>query len=314
MIVLKDSYWRPVEERIKALWWSEVFSPIFAIVDLPKPVQNNQVTAILDAMEHGRIFYDSGVFSGSFDARTSRELSEFASFDGRSKTWTGFPPPSVIAEAARLKFEAKRLNERVSTLIPKFQDSIDKALHDIGFPMGPVLDELNGEAVKDLRGLAVMPELTPEAAARLERNYNDNQRLNIKNFAPEQVQRLRDAIERNVRSGYNIQELRGLLMAEWEVSANKARFLARQETSLFVSTFRDERYQSAGVEWYIWMSSHDSRCREANRYGGPAHGPGGPLHGHKFRFDDPPVSGTRGEKENPGVPFGCRCIARPVLG
>ena len=104
-----------------------------------------------------------------------------------------------------------------------------------------------------------------------------------------------------------------MIRQEWEVSANKAKFLARQETSLFISKIRDERYQSAGVEEYIWMSSGDARCREANKYGGPSHGPGGPLHGKRFRFDNPPASGTHGEHENPGIPFGCRCVARPVL-
>jgi SPP1 gp7 family putative phage head morphogenesis protein len=313
MIQLKDVYWRPVEAQIQALWWDHVFGPMFSVLDMAKPFKNANVSALLDAMDRGAIFYDSGVFSGAFDARTSKELSQFATFDGRSRTWLGMPPPQVIAEAARIKFESKRLNERIATMVPKFQDAVDQALKDIAFPMNTVIVDLARQAQVDMVDLSVMPELTEEAAARLAQNYNESQVLNIKDWSPEQTERLRAVIERNVRSGYNVNELRALIMAEWGVSSNKARFLARQETSLFVSDFRDERYQSAGVEEYVWFSAHDSRCREANKYGGPAHGPGGPLHGHTFRFDDPPVSGTRSERENPGRPFGCRCIAKPIL-
>lgn len=313
MIRLKDAYWHPVEKILSGFLWEQIFSPMFEAMNEPKPRENIGNDAILSALRAGTLKYDSGVFSGTYNVKLTMELSKFASWDGRSKTWVGMPSPEVIAEAQRLKWETQRLNERISTMIAKFQVNIDKALKNLRFPMVPVLSDMNDEAIDELKGIAVMPELTDAIAAKLEKDYTLNQQLNIKNWAPEQIERLRAMIQEAVIRGYNIQELRQAIINEWGVSANKARFLARQETSLFVSGFRDERYQSAGVEEYIWMSSHDSRCREANKYGGPAHGPGGPLHGHRFRFDNPPRSGTRGEPGNPGTAFGCRCIARPIL-
>lgn len=315
MIRLKDSYWAPVYVELEGFLWRELFGPIFKASDLDKPKTNAlvQVNApeLLKAIREGRIFYDNGVFSGSFDARTVRELEQFATRSGKS--WVGVPPPEVSAGAAEIRYRAQALNARVAQLLPSLETRMTEAIRSLTIPIAPLVKTLAGEAADSVRGLAVMPEYTPGAVERLAREYNDAQRFNITNWAPEQMARLREVIERNVQSGYNPKELQELILTEWNVSANKARFLARQETSLFVSKIRDERYQSAGVEEYIWMSSNDARCREANKYGGPSHGPGGPLHGKRFRFDSPPVSGTKGERENPGVPYGCRCIARPVL-
>lgn len=316
MIRLQDSYWQPIHAEIQNFLWLQLYDPIFNILAIKKPFQNASLDHLQTAMTEGRVFYDNGVFSspsGKYDIRTSRELSEFATFNPRSGTWIGLPPPEIIATAARVKFESQRINERVAEVLPKFEANFEAALKGLTFPIAHVISAMNEGLQQSLGTLAILPELTPEAYANLIGFYHDQQRLNIQNWEPEQISRLRTVIEQNVKAGYNRQELENLIRQEWEVSANKARFLARQETSLFVSRFRDERYQSAGVEEYIWMSSGDSRCRAANKYGGPAHGPGGPLHGHRFRFDDPPISGTRGERENPGVPFGCRCIARPVL-
>jgi len=313
MLRLKDSYWLPIHQELQNFIWLNLFDPIFNILEIKKPFQNARVTALVQAIEEGRINYDNGVFSGVFDIRTSRELSEFATFSPVGKTWVGMPPPEIAAAALKIKAAAQAMNEKVARLLPQFDARVTQAIKALRFPVNPLIQVLAGDAAESIRGLAVMPDYTPGAVARLADEYNDAQRFNVQNWFPEEIQRLRDAIEKNVTGGYNIRELEALISSEWEVSQNKARFLARQETSLFVSKIRDERYQSAGIVEYIWMSSNDARCREANKYGGPAHGPGGPLHGKKFRFDDPPVSGTRGERENPGVPFGCRCIARPVL-
>lgn len=316
MIRLQDSYWQPIHAEIQNFLWTELFDPIFNILAIRKPFQNAYLGNLEQAIADGRVHYGNGVFSapdGRFGIKVLRELSEFATYERYSRTWIGLPPPPIIATAARVKFESQRINERVAEVLPKFEANFEEALKGLTFPIVHVISAMNEGLQQSLGTLAILPELTPEAYANLIGFYHDQQRLNIQNWEPEQISRLRNVIEANVKAGYNRQELETMIRQEWEVSANKARFLARQETSLFVSRFRDERYQSAGIEEYIWMSSGDSRCRGANKHGGPAHGPGGPLHGHKFRFDDPPVSGTRGERENPGVPFGCRCIARPVL-
>lgn len=313
MIRLQESYWSPIRQEIQTFLWVQFFNPIFDILNIRKPFENAQVSFLQAAIRDGKVFYDNGVFRGAFDIRTSRELSQFAKFDYHSKTWIGLPSPKIMATAARVKFEAQAVNQKIASLLPKFQANFEHAIKALSFPIMHVIDNVNGVIQGSLQSLAVLPELTDDAKRNLAEFYNDQQKLNIVNWQPEQITRLRQVIEQNVKAGYNIRELEDLIKQEWEVSANKAKFLARQETSLFVSRFRDERYQSAGVEEYIWMSSNDARCREENKYGGPAHGPGGPLHGKKFRFDDPPVSGTRGERENPGIPFGCRCIAKPVL-
>ena len=89
---------------------------------------------------------------------------------------------------------------------------------------------------------------------------------------------------------------------------NKAKFLARQETSLFMSKLRDTRYQGAGVERFRWSatggSAGDGRTRDLHRM----------LHGKEFSYGNPPVIDERtGETGYPGEAFGCRCVAIPII-
>jgi len=80
--------------------------------------------------------------------------------------------------------------------------------------------------------------------------------------------------------------------------------IARQETSLFVSKYREERYTGAGITEYIWSTSKDQRVR-------PDHAA---LDHQVFSWDSPPVTDrATGKRNNPGADFGCRCLALPVI-
>jgi len=107
-----------------------------------------------------------------------------------------------------------------------------------------------------------------------------------------------------VAQGFRADETSKIIQAEFGVSKNKAKFLARQETSLLVSAYREQRYTDAGIREYIWQSSHDERVRKSHKE----------LNGRKFSWDNPPiVDPATGRKAHPGEDFGCRCIAVPVI-
>ncbi len=314
MLHLKDNYWHQTDQELSQLFYDLFYADLISLVSMDqKQLPNDKFSALKSALRDGKVRYKNGEFTGKFSVAISRELSRFAKLDSRSGIWKGRPPIDIQTVAAAANFRSKAMIEKARRLIDKMEPTALEAARNIRFDFTKPLDDMEAQAVKDMHNLGIHPDMTPEIRDKLLEDYNNNQQLNVKNWSPNQVSRLRDMTERALDGGVSPVEFAQMIMAEWGVTRNKARFLARQETSLFLSKFRRERYTDAGITDYIWMSSADARCRESNKWGQPAHGPGGPLHGHRFTFGDPPPSGPHGEPQEPGEPFGCRCIARPVV-
>lgn len=93
-------------------------------------------------------------------------------------------------------------------------------------------------------------------------------------------------------------------MQQYGASKAKAKFLARQETSLLMSKYQEERFKDLGITHYKWSGADDQRERPDHKL----------LNGKIFRFDDPPVTNrSTGAKNNPGEDFNCRCIAIAIV-
>ena len=134
--------------------------------------------------------------------------------------------------------------------------------------------------------------------------YTENLDLYIQGWYDEQILRLRDKVYQNVAEGYRAENLVETIMSERDVSKRKAIFLAKQETSLMVSNYRELRYKDIGVSKYQWSTSQDVRVRADHRA----------LNGQIFDWEHPPVTNKQtGARNSPGEDFGCRCIAIPVL-
>ncbi len=162
---------------------------------------------------------------------------------------------------------------------------------------------------KSLKDLAVAPQLTEHTAKRIAEEWQTNLDLSIKDFAEEEILKLREDIRKAAFSGNRRESVVKSIQRSFGVTENKAKFLARQETSLLMTKFKETRYTDSGVDEYRW------RCV----VGSPKH-PVRPSHkildGKIFRWDDPPTTSAPGEparKNNPGQDFNCRCSAIPIL-
>ncbi len=128
--------------------------------------------------------------------------------------------------------------------------------------------------------------------------------LQIKNFTDKMIVQLRDEVEQSALGGYRFEDLAKRVETRYGVAQNKARFIAQQETSLFLAKQRESRFSEVGCVEYIWSGVGDERERHDHKA----------LNGRRFRYDDPPVVDVRtGRKANPGQDFGCRCADRPIL-
>jgi len=303
MLKVKPSYFEPVAGCILDFLYRHYFAPILAEIDKPAVKLNAATSALVSAINSGRVQYKDGVFTGAFNMTISNELSRFATFDKRSGTWKGRPPAEVIGASIQAEGNREALTAKLKASIEKAEATIDQAIRAASFGSDLPLFAMGDDIKRDLHNIGVMPDIDKKTAAKLKRDYNDSQVLNVKGWAPEQVKRLRDMVEKYQTTGTD-EAIRDLIQREYQVSANKAQFLARQETSLFFSKLSMNRAATTGVRRYRWSTSHDERVRRDPR--GPNHKH---LDGQVFDIDGPGgvVDLKTGRRAHAGEDFGCRC-------
>lgn len=312
MLKLKESWITPVEQELNSIFWELFFLPIMDIIQESK--ENKANSYLISRIRSGKIIYQDGVFSGEFNISASRELSRFATFDGRSGTWIGLPPGDVLAAATVANQRRQNMYTRIESAITDIEArAMDPELL-YRFPIEPAFIEMDEQLKKDFRSVGVTPEFTQVMRDNITAEYNRNQNLNIKNWSTEQTERMRDFVSRALVKGVNRRGLIDMFQSEWGVTQNKARFLARQETSLFLSSLRRNRSLDAGIRKYRWSTSLDRRVRPANeseRKSGENHRR---LHGEIFEYGNPPIVNVKtGRRAEPGEDFNCRCVAIPVV-
>lgn len=87
------------------------------------------------------------------------------------------------------------------------------------------------------------------------------------------------------------------------VTASRAKLIARTEVARTASKLTQARATFVGSEGYVWRSSGDSDVRPLHKK----------LNGKFIRWDDPPVSGERGELAHAGQIYNCRCYPDPII-
>ncbi len=78
----------------------------------------------------------------------------------------------------------------------------------------------------------------------------------------------------------------------------RAKLIARDQTSKLNSALNQQRQQNLGVEEYIWRTAGDDRTRSNHAS----------KNGKTFRWDSPPK-----DTGHPGQDVQCRCVAQPII-
>jgi SPP1 gp7 family putative phage head morphogenesis protein len=314
---LKDHDWQDVEGQLKAIFYEILFAPLAAILRKASPQMkelkellnaSGVPTSLLVAIRSGRIQYALGVFSGDFSVAISKDLRAMgATFDHRSSVYrieVAHIPPSVRAEAAAYQQNAKSVHEEIKRKLDEIQKGLDRIVEAQDIDADETLKRIESGFKKSSQLLEVQPKITEDHKRALVSDYNKNVKLYIKDFSKQSIGSLREAVEKNAQEGYRFDKLQETIRHRYGVTANKAKFLARQETSLFMAKFRKQRFDQAGVRRYRWSTSNDERVRDSHKH----------LNGRVFGYDQPPITDrSTGAKNNPGEDFNCRCVDIPLL-
>lgn len=312
-----------IEKEIVKVFKALIYYPLLRTIKEPKKtLQKNSIdknSAIVEALNSGRITFNRGQFSGRFNAAISKELKALgAQWDRKQRTWkislSSLPMDLRSAiSATSFKFQQKidKINKILESIVPEelagkidFDNLIDKTIY-----------KMEGDFEKSIRGITIAPKITPQQKDAIAKDWTNNLRLYIRDFTKKEIVRLREDVQKSVFAGNRYESMIKTIQKSYGVSQNKAKFLARQETNLLITTYKQIRYEDAGSKEYIWTCVKMPHQHKGQPYHkGDVRYHHAELDGTVQRWDMPPVVNEKGERKHPGQDFNCRCVARPVIG
>lgn len=322
-IIHRDSYTQLVERHVRDHFWDVLFFPLVdrmraAGVEVGEIRENvfglPEKSAVVRALESGKLWYADGEFSGQFNAEISRELRAMgATLDKERATFRlsiEHLPMDIRGAAASSVDRSRKLHQALQETLSTIQaNALGLATQlNVGDAVTQIVGDLTAQfngTVKAIDVVAVSPEMTPAIAKALDADLTRNLDLYVKNFMEHEIVELRQLVADNLfEHGARTDRLVDVIQARWGVTKRKAAFLADQETSLLVSKYREQRYRAIGSRRYKWSTSHDDLVRHDHR-----------LLNDTIQFwDSKPITNRKtGARNHPGEDFRCRCVAMPVI-
>lgn len=324
---MRPSYYEPIESQLIAIFYDILFKPLIAIGDEANAQMSLAAHGFMNAADNplqialrtGKIQYEAGTFSGDFNVATVRVMRAVgAKFDAKQKVYRLEPalvPAWIKAEAANYQQTAKGAHAAMERRLDAIQADLDGLLETKTIHAQRSIRAIQGDFEDTVSAISVMPKLTEESTKRMAVEYNKNAKIYVKDFLQKEIRAMRDTVQSNAEQGYRFDHLIAGIKQRYSVSQNKAKFLARQETALFMSNYRKQRFSEAGVTHYRWSTSHDARVRPTADTRGVARlDDHRRLDGKVFAYADPPVVDMATmRRANPGGDFNCRCVDIPIL-
>lgn len=138
----------------------------------------------------------------------------------------------------------------------------------------------------------------------------------ISSIPEEFLDKLGEKLSTAWASGMRVENITDIVDEVGDVTASRAKLIARDQTAKMNAAFNQVRQTDLGIESYIWQCSLNERVRgnPAGLYPDAVSNHWA-LHGKLFRWDEPgPANGTiDGEPCHPGEDVQCQCDAIPVF-
>jgi SPP1 gp7 family putative phage head morphogenesis protein len=326
-IIYKDMWHNDLAKKLISILFKAIFEPILETLEEADIKANSKVSALEKALRKGTIQFRGGSFKGSINSAISKEIR---SLGGKfiNGSWK-LPSPSLPSNLQKAIYANKIamdvLDLKFSEITAAMPTTVFNMITDMSI-QGLGLEGVNRvsrEFKKTVgKAYAVMPDIKKEGREELLETYFDTDELPIKldkelryfdertkeytiDFAHEEVAKLRREVSQLIANGRSRNEVRNLVQNRLQISYDRCKFIARQETSLLTSKFKQIQYKQAGIDKYIWRTVGDNRVRDKHDE----------LNGKEFSFSNPPNASyfNTGEPCNPSEDYNCRCVALPVI-
>jgi len=123
----------------------------------------------------------------------------------------------------------------------------------------------------------------------------------IKSIPSQYLDEIREATTKAFAAGERWETVAKKIAHIDEMTVNRAKLIARDQTSKMNAAFNEVRQTSVGIEEYDWSGAMDKRERPSHRA----------LEGTRHKWSSPPS--VDGENVHPGQAVNCRCAPIPVL-
>ncbi len=310
-------------EKLLNAFFKGLYKPLAHILKQENIIETqgevlNSIADLITLIKQNKIIYDGSgfVYTTQYKANTNitKEFQKLGGvFNSSQKKWyinTLRLPIKVIDAINEINTTQMNLSKNFAnyqqtidltklTLLQEFKTKFENIYYEI--IKNVIKQNTQNLSAQDLKIKLNFDEATLRQIAS---EYTNNLDLYINNFTTTQIQDLRQIIYSNVNLGLRKENLIQEIQERFDVSKSKAKFLARQETSLLTANIQKQNMLRAGIEYYVWDSSRDRKVR-------PDHAA---LNGKIFRFDNPPIVNQKtGARANAGEDFACRCVSRPLL-
>ncbi len=304
-----DDY-EAIEKRILRVLKARIYAPLIRELGQPVAVLKNSTEDLITAIQDGRLTFYRGTFSGRLNSVLTVELRKIgAVWDGKQGRFAILQErlpihirQAIAVSEARFEQKMRLVDQKLASIVPE-EIAGDVKLEDL---FDSTIWRVERKVQASIKNITIAPSLDRAESARMAAEYEKTVQLEIKEWTIKATQELRANMLAHAMEGHRYESAVSMIRQSYDVSVNKAKFLARQETSLLMTKFKQIRYQSAGVQEYKW------KCV----IGAPNH----PVrHWHKihdgkvFRWDAPPQTDKQGNHKNPGQDYNCRCVAIPIV-
>ena len=305
----RDRYSDPIGEEAFRKISALLYEPLLSILSQDRASIRNSKGDLLRALVSGRVRYKDSRFTGTFSAGISKYLRQLgAHWDRKTRSFTlgAHSVPMEVRDAIEAgQAKTDRMEKEIIFKVNELFDHIPMVELLVRDKVYGAITDMEKQLQDNAKNkIVIETEMTPALKERLATEYVKNTELGLNDWTREAVVRLRTKVIQETLQGTRADTLAKKILAERDITRNRARFIARQEMSLTVSKFRQERYEAEGLDSYRWGTSHDRRVRADHK----------DLQGRMFFFAEPPiVDKATGRRANPGEDFNCRCVAIPIL-
>jgi SPP1 gp7 family putative phage head morphogenesis protein len=210
--------------------------------------------------------------------------------------------PPVAMDASPVRAMKKQLKELVNQWQRKFDGAAPKIAEAYLKGSFKATDSAMRMALKDA-GWAVQFKMTPAMQEAFQASLAENVGL-IKSIPQEYLQQVEGAVMRSYTRGRDLQSLVTALKALYPKAANRAHFIALDQSNKANSVVTRARQLELGIVEGVWMHSH------AGKVPRPTHVA---MNGKRYKIAEGMYDSAVDRFIFPGEEPGCRCTGRSVL-
>lgn len=191
----------------------------------------------------------------------------------------------------------ERIQELVAAVRGNLEEDtrkLEEQLPDFARRIGEHTDE---DLKRQLRAVVgVTPTLTQSVDDKIDSWVATNSSL-IRTLNDEQIGEVERIVQREVRRGSSVREIRQKINARVNNGNWRAERIARTESGQLYAQISRERNRELGIRRFEWVTARDERVRDEHESRG----------GKMYEWGNPP------DGERPGEPINCRCSSRAAV-